>query len=123
MGAVEQQQGKKDDAFKPRFELIDGDALMMLAMVLTSGAVEYGDHNWRYVAKDRIVGATGRHLASIMCGEDWDQKSKLAHGAHLMANGMFLVVKALQEGDLFSDEVRALWRKELEELIREKAKA
>jgi len=94
----------------------------MLAMVLTSGAAEYEDNNWRHVDPERFIGAAHRHLNARSQGEHWDPKSGLLHSAHLMANAMFLCATDLGADLVDIEDVALDWQHTLRELIAEKGK-
>ena len=77
------QEGKKNDTGKLRYDLISPVGLEELAKVYTHGCVEYGDHNWRKgIRWSRIFGAIMRHLWAFWKGEDLDSESGLPHLAH-----------------------------------------
>ncbi len=119
---VKRDPSIKHDTLKPRFELIDPEALLMLAMVLTSGAAEYEDDNWRHVDAARFIGAAHRHLNARSQGEFWDPKSGLPHSAHLMANAMFLCAADLAADLVSVEDVVTDWQHTLRELMAEKGK-
>lgn len=84
-------KGLKYDQDKPRMDLLDSDALLGLAKVLTFGAQKYDAHNWRGGIKySRLIAAIHRHLAAINSGEDIDPESGLPHIDHLGCCWMFL---------------------------------
>lgn len=85
-------EGKKYDQDKVRFDLIDPEAELALAKVLTMGARKYDANNWQLVDNPlpRYIGALRRHLNSIERGEYHDSESNLQHAAHIMCNAMFL---------------------------------
>ena len=83
--------GTKNDAEKPRMDLLDPLALEGLAKVLTFGANKYAAHNWRKgIANTRLIAAMLRHLFAIMRGEDVDPESGLPHIDHVGCCWMFL---------------------------------
>ncbi len=84
--------GCKNDAGKPRWDLMSFPFLDQVAQVLAAGAAEYGAENWRKVpdAGARYRAALFRHLSKFMCGEKRDPKSGLPHLAHAACNMMFL---------------------------------
>lgn len=85
-------EARKDDAAKPRMDLIPPEALFALADVLTHGADKYGERNWeRGMDRGRIVAALLRHLTAWMAGEDADPDSGMPHSAHVLTNAAFLV--------------------------------
>lgn len=85
------ETGTKNDAEKPRMDLLDPLALEGLAAVLTFGAKKYAAHNWRKgIANTRLIAAMLRHLFAIMRGEDVDPESGLPHIDHVGCCWMFL---------------------------------
>lgn len=81
---------KYDDG-KVMLQCIDPLAELELGEVLTFGAREYGENNWREgFVYSRVVGALRRHLNAFLRGEDRDPKSGRLHTAHIMACSMFL---------------------------------
>ena len=94
--------GTKNDAEKPRMDLLDPLALEGLAAVLTFGAKKYAAHNWRKgISNSRLIAAMLRHLFAIMRGEDVDPESGLPHIDHVGCCWMFLSnnMKVRQEMD------------------------
>ena len=86
-----QPEAMKYDKAKPRMDLLDSDALLGLASVLTFGAQKYAAHNWRNgLEYSRVLAALARHLAAIQRGEDIDPESGLQHIDHLGCCWMFL---------------------------------
>jgi hypothetical protein len=86
-----QQTGRKDDAGKPRFDLLDPAFLAQVAAVLAYGAEKYGEHNWRLgIATSRLFSAVQRHLWAFWGGEDDDPETGLSHLAHAACGLMFL---------------------------------
>jgi hypothetical protein len=90
--------GLKNDAGKPRLELIDVWAERLLGMVLTAGALEYTPDSWRRLntpeGRARVVGSLMRHLAAYRGSHELqvaiDDQFGLPHSAHLLACAMFL---------------------------------
>ena len=90
-------EGAKNDSGKPRYDLLSSVALDQLARVLTNGAVEYEDHNWRKgISMSRLIASSYRHLTAINGGEDVDPQFGLLHAAHLMCCAMFIAEQTLQ---------------------------
>ena len=83
--------GTKHDAGKPRASLLPGDALLLVAKVLTDGAAVHGARNWQYAAPERFTDALARHLCKYMAGESHDSESGSPHMAHIAANALFLL--------------------------------
>lgn len=78
-----QEEGKKFDNGKLRFDLMPVDSLMELAGVYTYGAAKYDDRNWeRGIAWSRVFAAMMRHAWAFWSGEDNDPESGLPHMAH-----------------------------------------
>lgn len=83
--------GLRYNSGKPRLALVDGDAIVELAEVLTFGAKKYAAHNWREgMSFEDTVSSMERHIARIKNGEWSDQESMRLHAAHVMCNAMFL---------------------------------
>lgn len=74
--------GTKDDAGKPRMDLLPFDALTEVAHVLTFGAKKYGDRNWHGLSVSRLFAAALRHLWAWWRGEDNDEETGRSHLAH-----------------------------------------
>lgn len=84
--------GIKHDDGKPRFDLLDSEALEEVAKVLTFGAKKYGADNWRKgINFSRLIAAALRHISSIKRGEDKDPETGLHHAAHAICCLMFLI--------------------------------
>ena len=85
--------GVKHDTGKDRFDLIDPDFERAIARVLTFGAKEYGDHNFKKVKDpyDRYYAALRRHLNDWRRGENTDPKTGESHLAHVICNALFLM--------------------------------
>lgn len=90
-GVGDGAQGRKDDAAKPRMDLLSPAALNGTAEVLRYGAEKYAAHNWRKgIAYSRLVGAALRHLFAFLAGENLDPESGLPHLDHAACCIMFL---------------------------------
>jgi hypothetical protein len=88
----------KHDAGKLRFDLIPASTSKALAEVLTHGAKEYTDENWRNGFNwKRVYGATQRHLNKWFdptepdTDEDGPRPSHLNHLKHALCNIAFLI--------------------------------
>lgn len=94
-----QDDGKKLDQGKPRFDLEPPVAKLELAKVLQFGAVKYGPENWRKVdnLKQRYLAASMRHINAYQRGETLDDESGLHHLAHAVASLMFITEVELCE--------------------------
>lgn len=88
-----QDTGVKHDSGKDRFDLIDAEFERAIARVLTFGAKEYGDHNFKKVKDpyDRYYAALRRHLNDWRRGEKTDPKTGESHLAHVICNALFLM--------------------------------
>lgn len=86
-------EGRKNDAGKPRWDLIPYDALGSVVDVLTYGASKYGAWNWTRVpeSRDRYFAAAMRHLVAWRSGEANDPESGLPHLAHAACCVLFLI--------------------------------
>jgi dATP/dGTP diphosphohydrolase len=88
---AEENAGRKDDAEKPRTDLLSPIAMLGIARVLGFGARKYAPNNWRKgIAWSRVLGAILRHTFAILDGEDLDADSGLPHADHLATEVMFL---------------------------------
>jgi len=83
----------KDDACKPRLDLLPAAALVEVARVLGYGASRYELHGWQRITepRSRYTAALLRHLFASMEGELYDQESGHLHVAHVAANALFLL--------------------------------
>lgn len=91
-------EGRKNDAGKPRWDLVPLIAVEQVAKVLTFGAAKYAPNSWQRLpdAKGRYLAALLRHLASWQEGERKDKESGLPHLAHVATNALFLAWFDLQ---------------------------
>ena len=90
---MEETPGRKDDAGKPRWDLLPFCALNEVAKVLEFGARKYAPNDWRKVPdwRARYVGAALRHVAAFALGERLDPESKLPHLAHAACCVLFML--------------------------------
>lgn len=67
-------QGRKDDAEKPRWDLVPYKAMGKVVDVLTAGAKKYAPENWRLVpdARPRYFAAGMRHFTDWWLGKKLD---------------------------------------------------
>lgn len=91
--------GRKDDAGKLRYDLVDDAAEEALVSVLTFGAQKYSPGGWRHVpdAQARYFAALRRHLRAHRRGEKVDPESGLPHLAHAACCLHFMLALALEE--------------------------
>lgn len=76
--------GRKDDTGKADLSLLSWYAMEQEALVFMFGAVKYGRGNYRKgLSSARILAAAGRHLWSLLRGEELDPESGLPHWAHV----------------------------------------
>lgn len=99
---------KKDDAQKPRYDLIPPHAELELAHVLTMGAEKYGANNWHQggpESKTRYIAAAQRHIAAYRRGETHDPESGRHHLAHAVASLMFVLEFECEDAGWIGDAV------------------
>lgn len=83
-------EAKKNDAGKPRMELLDPGFLEGVSQVLTFGANKYAAHNWRNgLSPTRTIGAALRHIFAWLGGESLDRETGLNHLLHAGCELMF----------------------------------
>lgn len=79
---------------KTRMDLIDAEALLEEAKVMTFGAGKYEPRSWEAVIRRgeswRYIASAHRHLNAIQRGEVNDPETGLSHAAHLACNAHFL---------------------------------
>lgn len=76
-------EAKKYDEGKPRFDLVPPTIMLEIAKVFTFGASKYGDRNWEQgLDFGRLKGALDRHMNAFWRGEDLDEETGLSHLAH-----------------------------------------
>ncbi len=83
---------RKDDAEKPRWDLLPTRAVASIVDVLTFGARKYAPHAWRNVPEGqrRYLAAAYRHIIAWHQGEKKDPESGLPHLAHAACCLLFL---------------------------------
>lgn len=94
-----QEQGRKHDTGKPRYDLMPVHAEAEMVDVLTFGADKYGDENWRNVKKERYIAAAGRHRAAYRMGQTHDPETGKHHLAHAMCCDAFVIELDLKESE------------------------
>lgn len=83
--------GHKDDAGKPRMDLLPPDALLGAAAVFGFGAAKYSDRNWEQgIETGRLFAAVQRHMWQWWNGEDRDGETDLPHLDHALCTLMML---------------------------------
>lgn len=90
--SIFEDDGKKFDQEKPDVSLVDPEAILEEARVMTFGKQKYGANNWRAgLAWTRVIAAILRHTFAIMRGEDYDPETGLLHAAHIRCGAAFLI--------------------------------
>lgn len=101
--AVEVLEGRKDDAGKPRYDLLDPQYLHETARVLEYGARKYKERNWENgMSWGRPFAALMRHLWAWWGGEQRDPETGFLHLAHASCCLMFLL--AYEKRKIGSDD-------------------
>lgn len=84
--------GRKDDADKPRYDLLPPEALDAIAQVLTYGAAKYAPRNWELgMSWGRVFGALMRHMWAWWRGEARDPETGFSHLWHAGCCIAFLI--------------------------------
>ena len=102
-------KGTKFDTDKVRWDLLPGDALEEIAIILSFGAKKYGDRNWEQGMKwSRVFGALMRHSWAWFRGQNLDPETGRSHLAHAGCCVLFLLAYHLRNtpGD---DRPRGEW--------------
>lgn len=92
--------GRKDDADKLRYDLMDVNFEEEMAKVLTEGAKKYEENSWQNVpnAKERYYAALRRHTAAYRKGELINEEDgNVSTLAQIAINAMFLYVLSKEE--------------------------
>ena len=90
--AVKPEGGRKDDAGKPGFEFLPGDALGEINEIMRFGAEKYAPRNWeKGMAWTRPANACLRHLFAWLAGERKDPETGRSHLAHAGCCILFLL--------------------------------
>lgn len=96
--ALKTSEGYKDDADKPRYDLIPPEALDGLTKVLTFGAQKYSDRNWEAGMRwGRVFAALMRHLWAWWRREELDLETGLSHLHHAACCIAFLQTYAARQ--------------------------
>lgn len=90
---IDAKEGRKDDSYKLRYDLVPPGALAQITDVLTFGANKYADENWRKVAdpERRYIAAAMRHIEAYRAGDITDPESGRHHLAHAACCLMFIL--------------------------------
>lgn len=89
---IPDMSGRKDDAGKPRHDLIPPELPDAVAQVLAFGAAKYGERNWeRGMNWGRPFAALMRHMWSWWRGEGCDQETGMPHLWHAACCISFLI--------------------------------
>lgn len=92
-----QTEGIKHDDGKPEWDLLPMDAINEVARVLTYGKKKYAARNWeKGMAWGRLIGASMRHIAAFMKGEEKDPESGEHHLAHAACDVLFVLAYYLR---------------------------
>ena len=92
-----EEQGKKFDAGKLRYDLLPVDVLEEIVKIYSDGAVKYGEYNWsKGMSWSRPFAALQRHAWAFWKGEETDPDSGSPHLAHAIVNLMFLLAYQLR---------------------------
>jgi len=76
----DEDEGKKYDGGKARYDLIPPEALHQLALLYGKGAAKYGDRNWeKGLPWGRVFAALMRHAWAWWRGEDNDPEDGQHH--------------------------------------------
>lgn len=94
------ETGRKDDAEKPRWDLVQPKALAAYVRVLTFGARKYAPENWRKVPEPtrRYLAAALRHVMAYLAGERRDAETNESHLAHALCCLAFVLELDEAEG-------------------------
>lgn len=83
--------GQRFNNGKPRWALVDFQALEPMVRVLEYGCKKYDADNWKKGLYTRgITESMLRHTFALLRGELNDEESGLPHIGHIMANAMFI---------------------------------
>ena len=96
--------GKKYDADKLRYDLLEPRVLREEVAALTRGARKYSPRNWQKVVRDpdgpnRYLAAAFRHIEAFRMGESLDPETEIHHLAHARACLMFVLWADLEGRD------------------------
>lgn len=82
----------KQDAGKPRWDLLPFKPIEEVVDVLTAGAAKYSENGWQQVdnGRERYFAALMRHIVAWREGQTCDPESGKSHLIHAMCNLIFL---------------------------------
>lgn len=82
----------KQDAGKPRWDLLPIRPIEEVVEVLTEGAAKYSENGWQKVknARERYFAALMRHIVAWREGQTCDLESGKSHLIHAICNLLFL---------------------------------
>jgi hypothetical protein len=87
----EADRGIRDNEGKPKWSLVDFDALEDMVRVLEYGARKYSPDNWKNGLKvTEVTESLLRHTFALLQGENDDPETGLPHAGHILCNAMFL---------------------------------
>lgn len=85
-------QGARNDAGKPRFDLLPPSFLFIVTGILTAGAGKYAPRNWeKGMDWSRVIRSSLSHIFKWMLGEDLDSESGQMHLGHAAWGLMVLI--------------------------------
>jgi hypothetical protein len=84
-------QGGSQSLIPVRFDLIDARAMFEMAKVLHTGAVKYGEDNWRLITVEEHLNHGLMHTFAYLAGDRTDE-----HLSHLLCRSTFALGVALQ---------------------------
>jgi hypothetical protein len=90
---ITNERGGSQSLIEVRFDLIDGAALFEMAKVLHTGAVKYGENNWRKIDVPDHLNHLIMHAYAWLAGDHTDE-----HLSHIMCRSMFAQAVDLQGG-------------------------
>lgn len=93
--------GRKDDAGKPRYDLLPATSVQEVVQVLTHGAAKYGPENWKQIQDlhNRYYAAAQRHIQAHRLGVKRDEETGLHHLAHAICSLIFIMETELKDGE------------------------
>lgn len=89
------EKGGSQSYIPVRFDLIDGNALCLMAGVLHEGAEKYGENNWRKIPIEDHLNHLIMHAYAYLAGDRTDE-----HLSHIMCRAMFAQGVAFDEKEV-----------------------